>query len=455
VRPCFPILCCINFLFTVAAAQTHLSPREAFGKAAETQRPVLLIFSGSDWCLPCIRLHKKIFSDSSFKRYAAENLVVLEADFPQQKKIPAEEANWNEELAKEFNPDGVFPYLLLLKPDRSVVTLLQYENYSVDAFINQVKKAWGSAAMAKEYIRHEKLMGSAFEFIITADDDHTGHALLDEAVTEVKRIEKKLTEFNDESETSLINRNAGKEPVEVSEETWLLLKRCIDISRLTGGTFDISSGLLKKLYKFNKETAELPNPETIASILQKTGYKKIKLWPGNKVSLQTAGMHIGFGAIGKGYAADKVKVLMKQRGVTSGVINASGDLAAWGLRPDGEPWKTGIAHPADPSSIICWLYINDRAIATSGNYEQFFETNGTRYSHNIDPKTGYPVQLIKSVTVVSPAAELSDALATAVTIAGVRNGIQLINQLPDTHCIIVDADDKVYHSKNIDIHATV
>jgi thiamine biosynthesis lipoprotein len=166
-------------------------------------------------------------------------------------------------------------------------------------------------------------------------------------------------------------------------------------------------------------------------------------------------MHIGFGAIGKGYAADRVKKLFCEKGVQSGVINASGDLTAWGMRADGQPWKTGIADPDDLSRIVLWLPVNGLSVATSGNYIQYFDHEGTRYSHNINPLTGYPVKGIKSVTIISPGAELSDALATAVTVMGVQEGIQFINQLPETHCIIIDDHNKVYQSKNLQLQHAV
>ncbi len=165
-------------------------------------------------------------------------------------------------------------------------------------------------------------------------------------------------------------------------------------------------------------------------------------------------MHIGFGAIGKGYAADKVKKMMEEKAVESGVINASGDLTAWGKQPDGSSWKAGIGHPDKSEKVMLWLPLNGASIATSGDYEQFFMLNGTRYSHNIDPKTGLPVRGIKSVSVISPAAELSDALATAVTVMGVNAGLHMINQLPETHCIIVDDKNKLHSSKNININIT-
>src|SRR5690606_8858021 len=191
---------------------------------------------------------------------------------------------------------------------------------------------------------------------------------------------------------------------------------------LTQGAFDISASVLKKLYNFKGDDFVLPEVNQIKSALSKAGYEKIQLLSHNQVFLTEPGMYIGFGGIGKGYAADRVKKLLIEKGVTSGVINASGDLTAWGHRPDGSPWKVGIADPESPSQAMLWIPVDHTSVATSGDYERYFEINGERYSHTIDPKNGKPVKGVKSVTIVSPSAELSDALATAVFVMGPEVG---------------------------------
>ena len=361
----------------------------------------------------------------------------------------------NEALAEKYNPTGAFPKLVILKPDESVLTSVQYNNQTSPEFVTEISEVLQNAHMLKEYTRKEKLMGSAFEFLVTADTEINGIALLDECVSEVKRLEALLTEFDDRSETSLINRNAGIEPVQVSGETYELIERSNRLSNMTDGAFDITAGSLKKLYNFKGEAFRLPDTKQISETLSKTGYKKIQLTAPDRVLLTKKNMHIAFAAIGKGFAADKVKALMLERNVNCGFINASGDLTAWGSRPDGENWKTGIAHPDNPERILLWMPLNGLSIATSGNYIQYFEHLGKRFSHNIDPRSGYPVKGIKSVSVISPSAELSDALATAVTVMGVKPGLFLINQLPQTHCIIVDEENRVHVSKKINIQNVV
>ncbi|MCE7924630.1 MAG: FAD:protein FMN transferase [Haliscomenobacteraceae bacterium CHB4] len=305
--------------------------------------------------------------------------------------------------------------------------------------------------MLREFCREARLMGSAFELIVVATETR-GEALLDSGIREVQRLEKLLTEFSDDSQTALLNQAAGRSPVAVDAETFALLQRCITLSRLTQGAFDITAGVLKKLYNFKGGQVVWPDPGMLEQTLQKVGFQYIQLFQDQRVSLEKPGMRIGFGAIGKGYAADRVKVLWQKAGVEGAVVNASGDLTAWGMRADGSPWKVGIADPGNPARILLWLPVNGVSVATSGDYEQFFERDGVRYSHNIDPKTGLPVRGVKSVTVVSRSAELSDALATAVFVMGPEVGLYFIGQLPETHCVIVDANNKLHISGNLKIN---
>ena len=296
-------------------------------------------------------------------------------------------------------------------------------------------------------------MGSDFELTIVEKDEDTASLRLQEGIAEIRRIENSLTEFSEVSETARLNNNAGSAAITVTDEVYALIQRCIRLSVLTQGAFDISSGSLKSLYKFKERGTITPSPEQLTATLQSVGYRYIRLLPGNKIFLSKPGMHIGFGAIGKGYAADKVRILWQAKGVLSGVINASGDLTAWGTQPDGSPWKIGIADPNVPSLSRLWFPVDNASVATSGNYEQYVEIDNIRYSHNIDPRSGLPVKGIKSVTIVSPSAELSDALATAVSVMGRQAGLHLIDQIPNTYGILIDENDRILTSKKIISHA--
>lgn len=299
-----------------------------------------------------------------------------------------------------------------------------------------------------ELRRQARLMGSAFEFVLVVDEA-SGQVLLEECVAEVKRIEDLLTEFSETSQTAMVNKAAGIAPVRVDTEVYTLLKRCHDLSIVTQGSFDVTAGVLKKLYNFKQERFIMPGKEKIRDTLARVGYEKIKFLDNNRIFLSDPGMHIGFGAIGKGYAADRVRQMMIAREVKGGVINASGDLAVWGTREDGKPWSIGIADPENPCRSILRFPLVNAAVATSGDYERFFEFKGKRYSHTIDPATGKPVTGVKSVSVVSPSAELSDALATAVLIMGPAAGLHLIEQLPGTHALLIDEENEVRMSSRL------
>jgi len=293
-------------------------------------------------------------------------------------------------------------------------------------------------------------MGSAFELSVVQEEQTRAEELLNLGIEEIKRIESLLSEFLPGSETSRINNLAGHEPIPVNKECFDLLERSLNISRLTKGSFDISIGQLKKIYSFKNENFLMPLDSHIKETRQNVGYEHIVLDKKDfTVNFRNNRLKISFAAIGKGYAADKVKQIWQQEGVRSGYINASGDLTAFGTKPDGNKWKIGIANPDDKRKILMYIPLNNVSAATSGDYEQFFMHNNTRYSHNINPHTGLPVSGIKSVSIFSPSAELSDALATAVYVMGIKQGIQFVNQLPQTHCIIIDDRNQVYFSKKL------
>lgn len=296
-----------------------------------------------------------------------------------------------------------------------------------------------------------KLMGNRFEITAVAADEHWAHERINAAIEEIRRIERLLTTYDDNSETSLINRHAGIAPVTVSPETFQLIERSVRISLITQGAFDITYGSVdKRLWNFDTQMTRLPDRETARQMVRLINYRHILLDPEKStVMLQEKGMRIGFGGIGKGYAAEQARKVMQEMGADSGIVNASGDLTAWGYQPDGSPWTIGIANPNSAGQVFSYMNITNMALATSGNYEKFIMINGKKYSHTIDPKTGLPVTGIKSVTIITPNAEIADAMATPVMIMGIHAGLDMINQIKDIEAIIIDDDDKIYTSRNI------
>lgn len=294
-------------------------------------------------------------------------------------------------------------------------------------------------------------MGNRFEITVVAGKETWANERIDQAVAEIKRIEQLLTTYKDDSETNKINCNAGIDPVKVSKEVFQLIERSIRISKMTMGAFDLTYGSIdKRLWNFDQTMTSLPDKETAKKMVRLINYRNIILNPTDQtVFLKKKGMRIGFGGIGKGYAAEMAKELMKKNGVTSGIVNASGDLSAWGHQPDGSCWTVGIVHPDAAHLPFSYMNVSDMAVATSGNYEKFVLINGKKYSHTINPSTGLPVTGIKSVTIISPNAELCDALATPVTIMGIQHGLHFINQIKQVECVIIDDDNKLYTSANI------
>ena len=295
------------------------------------------------------------------------------------------------------------------------------------------------------------LMGNQFEISAVSDDEQYANRCINAGIEEIKRIEKLLTTFHDSSETNLINRNAGIEPVKVSEELFNLIERSIRISSITQGAFDITYGSIdKSLWNFDTQMKSLPDIGTAKEMVRLINYRNIVLDRAHTtVFLKEKGMRIGFGGIGKGYAAEMAKNIMQQLGIANGIVNASGDLTTWGLQPTGEEWTVGIANPNVSGEVFSYLKISGLAVATSGNYEKFIMVDGKKYSHTIDPRTGLPVTGIKSVTVITKNAEIADAMATPVTIMGVKAGLHMINQMKDIEVVIIDDYDKLHHSTNI------
>ena len=295
-------------------------------------------------------------------------------------------------------------------------------------------------------------MGSRFDITVVANSKDQGNEYIDIAIDEISRIEKIISSWDPNSQTSTINKNAGIKPVVVDKELFELIERAQAISKLTSGAFDISYASMDKIWKYDGSMTEMPSEEKIKNSVEKVGFQNILL---NKkeqtVFLKFKGMKIGFGAIGKGYAADKAKAILIDKGVKSGIINASGDLNAWGKQANGKDWMVAITNPLNKEKAFSWLPVNNAAVVTSGNYEKFVNFNGVRYSHIIDPRTGYPSTGIVSVTIFTKNAEFADAISTSIFVMGVETGLDFINQLKGVACIIVDEDNKVHSSNNIEL----
>lgn len=308
-------------------------------------------------------------------------------------------------------------------------------------------------AQERKYVtvkRAVKLMGTNFEITVVASNEEIGYINIDEATAEISRIEKMISSWDPESETSIINKYAGIRPVKVSHELFKLIERSIQISIITDGAFDITFASIDQVWKFDGSMDYSPTAAEVKKSIAKVGYQNIVLdEDAQTVFLKLKGMKISFGGIGKGYAADKAKELLVSKRVIAGVINASGDLTTWGTKTSGEKWLIGIANPLNKGKIFTWLPVLESSVATSRSFDQYVNFKGKKYSHIIDPRTGYPASGINSVHVFEKSAEFCDALATAILIIGKDAGLDLVNQLPLTEAILVDSQNKMHKSSGI------
>ncbi len=313
-----------------------------------------------------------------------------------------------------------------------------------------------SATETKDLVsvsKQEDHMGSIFQITAVATDENLAEEAIVKAFNEIVKIEKLISSWDENSQTSNINKNAGIQPVKVNDELLRLIVRSKKVGQLTNGIFDISFASLDKVWQFDGSMKSIPDEEDVSKSVAKINYQNIQVDENaGTVFLKEKGMKIGFGGIGKGYAANRCKQVMIEMGIESGVVNAGGDLITWGAQKNGKDWTIGIVDPARKESALSYLKISDMAVVTSGNYERFIEFEGKKYCHIINPKTGWPAEALNSVTIVCPDAELADALATSVFIMGVDEGLALVNQLKDVECFIIDDQDQLHHSENISLN---
>ena len=297
--------------------------------------------------------------------------------------------------------------------------------------------------------RTARLMGDQFEISVVGSNPEWADDRIDDAIAEINRVEKLLSTFSDDSTINEINRNAGIKAVKADPEIFRLIDRSVQISDLTHGAFDIT------YYTPDKDDSDPDNTigkTTTKASLSRINYQNVILDAmAQTVFLKEKGMRIGFGANCKGYAADRAKYILQMNGVSSGVINSGGDLLTWGAQPDHEPWTIATADPSQKSKSFSNIVISNMAVATSVNSEKFTAVINQKKANTINAKKGFPVSGIKSVSIISPSAELADSMATPVMSIGINAGLYLINQLNQIACVIIDDHNRVYTSKDINI----
>ncbi|MBI4843016.1 MAG: FAD:protein FMN transferase [Nitrospirae bacterium] len=317
--------------------------------------------------------------------------------------------------------------------------------------------------------KERNLMHTFVTITVVSNSEKEAEKAIDAGFDEIKRLEGLLNYFSPESELSAINRAAGKSPVKVSPSTLDAIRKALYISGITGGAFDPAIGPVIKLWKFSEPDTEhvIPSKDVIANALKVIDYKKIKInEAASEIYLEAEGMELDLGGIAKGYAADKAIDVIKAKGIKAALVAIAGDIRGYGLKPDGEAWRVGVQNPRpkydkeppslkkggegeSPDEILTSLYLADKAISTSGDYERFFTKEGKRYHHIIDPRTGYPSDSkLISVSVIAPHGYVSDGISTGIFVLGAQKGIALL-EFMGLDGIMVDSDMKVYLTRGL------
>lgn len=251
-----------------------------------------------------------------------------------------------------------------------------------------------------------------------------------------RHVEATANEWRADSPLGRVNAGAGGPPVPIPSDLAALLQAGLDLGALTGGAFDVSWASLWGLWDFDR--AVLPDPRDVASRAAFVDYTRVELRDG-AVRLPDPGMRLGLGGIAKGWALDEAAAALRQRGRTDFLLSAGGQVYAAGLH-DGRPWRVGIRDPrGEPTESFAVLEVSDASVSTSGDYERFFELNGTRYHHILNPTTGWPARDLRSATVISPSATQADGLSTALFVLGPERGLALAESLPGVDAVTVDA----------------
>jgi len=318
-----------------------------------------------------------------------------------------------------------------------------YGILSVVLFLIGFFIARNSSDEIKTIKRTQILLGTVIEVQIRDVDEQNAEDVITKAFAEVKRIDDLFTTYSEESPVWKLN-NSSDSIISVDPEIYSLIVFCDSITKLSNGSFDLSLDNLTKAWGFYTDDPKLPTKAEIDSALLNSGWQNIVLLGDNKI-IKKEKVRLNFGAIAKGYAVDKAIDVLKNSGIKQAIVNAGGEISVI-----GNDWVVGIQHPREINSLIKKIKLDGFTVATSGDYEQYFEVDGNRYHHILDPKTGYPSTGLQSVTIINKSNTFADALATAVFVMGKENGIKLIESLDNTEAMIIDEEGKIFYSSGFE-----
>jgi thiamine biosynthesis lipoprotein len=293
----------------------------------------------------------------------------------------------------------------------------------------------------------EAMMGTEVSVYVWHEDPAIGEELVAAVFAEVSRIDQLMSTYIEESRISEINRRAADEPVVAGDELFQLIRRSMDISVLTRGAFDITYDSVGQHYDFRN--SERPDDSTIEDEVKLIDYRFVELDQANgTVRFRQPGVRINLGGIAKGYVVERGVRILRNKGIEHAIVTAGGDSRLLGDRR-GRPWMVGIRDPRVDGEVAMSVPLVDEAISTSGDYERYFEEDGVRYHHILQPATGAPASGIHSASVIGPDAVITDALSTSVFVLGVEQGLTLIATLPDYESIVIDAEGQIYYSDGL------
>jgi FAD:protein FMN transferase len=286
--------------------------------------------------------------------------------------------------------------------------------------------------------RTQMHMGTLVSITVVGRTQAETNGVITAGFEEVKRLEHLLSTWIPESELSRVNAAAGRSAVMVSAETMTVVRKSLQVAEMTEGAFNIAIGPAVDAWNISAEP-RLPTAEELAALkpLVDLQYVHTDVWE-RTIHLQKPGMRIDVGGIGKGYAADQAVSVMKKAGAVAGVVALSGDIKTFGRLPEGAPFPVAIRHPRKEGAILAEITLQDEAISTAGDYERFFEKDGVRYHHILDPHTLHPARGCQSVSVIAKEGIWADGLDTGIFVLGARRGMELVEQLVDVEAIIVD-----------------
>jgi thiamine biosynthesis lipoprotein len=305
------------------------------------------------------------------------------------------------------------------------------------------------APHSKTFHRSQYQMGTIVELTVVSPSEKGADQAMDAGFAEIKRLEALLSVYRETSEFSKINQMAGIAPVSAGPETFALIEKALEAGKLTEGGFNIAIGPAVKLWGVT-DAPHIPTPEELRQIRPLIDDGKIILDPlHHTVFLKEKGMKIDSGGNGKGFTADLVEKVLRQQGITSGIVALAGDLKVFGRKPDGGPWRVGIKHPRKKGEVLAYLDLTDQAISTAGDYERFFMKDGILYHHLLDPKTLQPGRECQSVSIIAGEGIVADSLDTGIFVMGPEKGMALIEKLPGIGGVIVDKNGIVTISSNL------